>query len=186
MAVTADGGADGEVLTGVGVSGCSEPAAGRPRRIVYFHDPDAPRSASVVPSVFVAVRNASSQLLLVRRCDSGAWELPGGQVDVGESAVTAAMRETVEEAGVRVRITGLVGLYTDPGHVIRAVNGTVRQQFVVVLRADALDGIPTADLRETSEAMWVAPRLVARFPIERPVRQWIDDALRVDATPRLA
>jgi 8-oxo-dGTP diphosphatase len=41
------------------------------------------------------------------------------------------VRETVEESGVLVRVTGLVGLFTDPAHVV--VNSTgdqVRQQFV--------------------------------------------------------
>ena len=110
---------------------------GRRVRSVHFHDPHAPRATTVVPSVFVAVRGPLEQLLLVRRCDSGSWELPGGRVDVGESAMSAALRETAEESGVHAMITGLVGLYTDPEHVVRAVEGSVRQQFVVVFRARA-------------------------------------------------
>ena len=86
-------------------------------RAVYFHDPDAPPASVVVPSVFVAVRGRGGRLLLVRRCDSGTWELPGGRVDVGETAVEAAVRETAEEAGVRVLVTEIAGLFTDPGHV---------------------------------------------------------------------
>src|SRR3954449_12254408 len=96
-------------------------------RQVYFHDPLAPAASLVVPSVFVAVRWHYGTLLLVRRCDSGAWELPGGRVDVGETAVEAAVRETAEEAGVQVVVTGFAGLFTDPGHVVRAPDGEVRQ-----------------------------------------------------------
>ena len=91
---------------------------------IHFHDPDAPAATVVAPSVFVAVRNDRGKLLLVRRCDSGTWELPGGRVDVGESAVEAAVRETREESGIRVRITGLVGLFTDPACVVESVGGT--------------------------------------------------------------
>jgi 8-oxo-dGTP pyrophosphatase MutT (NUDIX family) len=58
---------------------------------IHFHDPDAPAPTVVAPSVFVAVRNDRGKLLLVRRCDSGTWELPGGRVDVGESADVAAL-----------------------------------------------------------------------------------------------
>ena len=65
-------------------------------RQVFFHDPAGPTATVVVPSVFVAVLGAGNRLLLVRRCDSGTWELPGGRVDVGESAVEAAVRETAE------------------------------------------------------------------------------------------
>jgi 8-oxo-dGTP diphosphatase len=90
----------------------------QPVRRVRFRDPDAPAATVVTPSVFVAVREEQGGLLLVRRRDSGAWELPGGRVDAGESAVVAAVRETAEESGVRVRITGLVGLFTDPAHVV--------------------------------------------------------------------
>ncbi len=66
------------------------------RRRVHFHDPAAPVATVVVPSIFVAARDSNGQLLLVRRCDSGTWELPGGRVDVGESAVVAAVREIAE------------------------------------------------------------------------------------------
>jgi 8-oxo-dGTP diphosphatase len=162
------------------------PDASRGVRSVHFHDPCAPRATAVVPSVFVAVRSPLGQLLLVRRCDSGSWELPGGRVDVGESARTAAVRETVEESGVHVRITGLVGLYTDPAHVVRAVDGGVRQQFVVVFRALGVSGVPAPDGRETCEAEWVAPRHLRDLDIAPPVRCWIDDALRTDAPPHLA
>ncbi|MHA6615886.1 NUDIX hydrolase [Pseudonocardia sp. DLS-67] len=155
-------------------------------RSVHFHDPCAPAATAVVPSVFVAVRSPLGQLLLVRRRDSGSWELPGGRVDVGESAEGTAVRETAEESGVHVRITGLVGLYTDPEHVVRAVDGSVRQQFVVVLRGRGVSGVPTADGRETSDAEWVAPRHLRDLDIPPPVRFWIDDALRADAAPRLA
>jgi 8-oxo-dGTP pyrophosphatase MutT (NUDIX family) len=44
-------------------------------------------------------------MLLVRRCDTGDWELPGGHVDPGESAPDAAVRETAEESGVTVEVT---------------------------------------------------------------------------------
>ena len=53
---------------------------------MHFHDPYAPAATVVVPSVFVAVRSWDGRLLLVRRIDSGCWELPAGRVDVGESA----------------------------------------------------------------------------------------------------
>src|SRR3954452_9124426 len=70
---------------------------GLPRiRDVYYHDPAAPPATVVVPSVFVAVHDQDDRLLMVQRCDSGDWELPGGRVDVGESAVAAAQREVAE------------------------------------------------------------------------------------------
>src|SRR3954471_1957723 len=113
-------------------------------RQVYFHDATAPEATAVVPSGFVAVRGRGGRRLLVRRCDSGTWEMPGGRVDVGETAVDAAVRETAEEAGVQVLITGIAGLFTDAGHVVRSPDGEVRQQFAVLFRARATGGVPHA------------------------------------------
>lgn len=149
-------------------------------RRVFFHDPGAPSATAVVPSAFVAV-TSGERLLLVRRRDSGRWELPGGKVDVGETAVGAAVREAAEESGVRVRITGLVGLFTDPQHVVSALDGTVRQQFVVVFRGEAQGGTPHGDPSETSDAAWVDVTDIGDLPMEPPVRAWIGTALRGDA-----
>jgi len=154
-------------------------------RQVFFHDPEAPPATVVVPSVFVAARWLGSRLLLVRRCDSGTWELPGGRVDIGETAVEAAVRETAEEAGVRVLVTGFSGLFSDPGHVVRSPDGEVRQQFAVLFRARALGGIPHGDLHETSEAAWVAPMDLPGLPMEPAARSWIDRALSIGDPPYL-
>jgi 8-oxo-dGTP diphosphatase len=154
-------------------------------RQVFFHAPGAPPATVVVPSVFVAARWLGGQLLLVRRCDSGCWELPGGRVDVGESAVDAAVRETAEEAGVQVLITGLAGLFSDPGHVVRSPDGEVRQQFAVLFRARPLRGIPRGDMHETSEAAWLAPIDIPGLDVEPAARVWIDHALSVGDTPHL-
>jgi ADP-ribose pyrophosphatase YjhB (NUDIX family) len=152
----------------------------------FFHDPDAPPATVVVPSAFCAARDTAGRLLLVRRCDSGTWELPGGQVDVGETAVRAAVRETLEESGVSVMVTGMVGLFTDPGHVVRARIGTVRQQFVVVFSARPTAGTPRGDAHETSDAAWVDIADLPRLAIESPIRGWIASALSEDVLPQLA
>nr|BFF21903.1 hypothetical protein GCM10025730_54240 [Promicromonospora thailandica] len=50
------------------------------------------------------------------------------------------MRETEEETGYRVRITGLVGIYTDPRHVIVYSDGEVRSQFSICMRGAVTGG----------------------------------------------
>lgn len=155
-------------------------------RRVHFRDPDAPVATVVTPSVFVAVREEQGRLLLVRRCDSGAWELPGGRVDVGESAVEAALRETAEETGLRVRITGLVGLFTDPAHLVEAATGgEIRQQFVVCFHGWAVRGRPRPDGHETADAAWYDPADVAALALEPGARRWIHHALAGASEPHL-
>jgi 8-oxo-dGTP diphosphatase len=153
---------------------------------VYHHDPSVPPATVVTRSVFVAVRGVSGRLLLLRRCDSGVWELPGGRVDVGETAVQAAVREAGEEAGLRVLVTGLIGIFTDPGHVIRTLTGDIRQRFAVVFHARAVGGHPHPDMRATSEAVWVAVADLPHLPVEPPCRLWIAAALARGEQPQLA
>src|ERR1700750_1374897 len=130
------------------------PGPGRPGvRREYDHQPDAPAASCVAPSAFAAARDITGRLLLVRRCDTGDWELPGGHVDPGESAADAAVRETAEESGITVQVTGLAGIYTDPGHVIADPrDGLVRQPFAVCFHAQPLSGSPGGDQAETSDA----------------------------------
>ena len=163
----------------------TERAAGR--RQVFFHDPSAPVASVVAPSVFAVVRRGDGRLLLVRRLDSGVWELPGGQVDVGETASGTAVRETAEEAGVDVVVTGIAGLFTDPGHVVRGVGGQVRQQFVLLLRARPVGGAPRGDQQETSAAAWVAIGDLRGLDMEPAVCAWLDQVLDDDggAAPHL-
>ena len=51
------------------------------------------------------------RVLLVRERSDGKWAMPGGFIDLGESPSEAASRETVEEAGLEVRATRLVGVF---------------------------------------------------------------------------
>jgi len=140
------------------------------RRIDHHHDPDAPPATSIVPSVNVAVTNDAGELLLIRRTDNDNWALPGGAVDIGESLAQAAVRETKEETGVDCEITGLSGIYTDPGHVILYTsNGEVRQEFSVVLEARATGGQP-APSGETSEVRWAALDSLGTYEMDRSMR----------------
>ncbi|MGH3716611.1 MAG: NUDIX domain-containing protein, partial [Micromonosporaceae bacterium] len=59
----------------------------------YLDDPQAPRANSLVVAVGAAVRNAKSEILLIKRGDNGLWALPGGAQDIGESTSEAAVRE---------------------------------------------------------------------------------------------
>ena len=49
-----------------------------------------------MPSVNVVVTNPAGKVLLIRRSDNDNWAVPGGAIDLGESLVQAAVRETRE------------------------------------------------------------------------------------------
>jgi ADP-ribose pyrophosphatase YjhB (NUDIX family) len=57
---------------------------------------------------------------------------PGTARGFAQSTSDAAVRETAEESGITVEVSGLAGIYTDPGHVIAGPHaGLVRQPFAV-------------------------------------------------------
>jgi ADP-ribose pyrophosphatase YjhB (NUDIX family) len=141
-----------------------------PRRIDFHNDPDAPPANSIVPSVNVAVTNDAGQVLLIRRSDNDNWALPGGAVDLGESLTQAAIRETLEESGIDCEVTGLSGIYTDPGHILLYTsNGEARQEFSIVLTARATGGQPTPS-SETSQVRWVPQAELAGYQMDQSMR----------------
>lgn len=130
----------------------------------YFDDPEAPKSNSVVPSVTAVIVNDQGELLLIHKTDNDLWALPGGGHEAGESISDTVVREVKEETGVDVEVIDLVGLYTDPRHVMAYDDGEVRQQFSICFRARPKGG----SLRTSSESKavrWVAPEDLERLNI---------------------
>ncbi|MFE9385650.1 NUDIX domain-containing protein [Streptomyces sp. NPDC007025] len=125
-------------------------------RIDYYQDPAAPAANSVVPSVTATVQDAEGRLLLIHKTDNDLWALPGGGHDVGESISETVVREVEEETGIRVEVLSVVGLYTDPKHVMAYDDGEVRQQFSICFRAQPVAGTLRTS-SESKEVRWVNP-----------------------------
>ena len=75
------------------------------------------------------------KVLLTRRTDNDRWCLPGGRMEAGESAAEACEREVLEETGLTVRVTRLVGVYSDPNQLVIYPDGNKVQ--IVVLNFEA-------------------------------------------------
>jgi ADP-ribose pyrophosphatase YjhB (NUDIX family) len=155
------------------------------RRIDYYDDPAAPPANSLVPSVNVVVTNATGQVLLIKRSDNDNWAVPGGAIDFGESLIQAAIRETKEETGIDCEVTGLVGIYTDPKHVVLYTsNNEVRQEFSILVKARALGGVPTPS-DESREVKWVTHESVTSYPMDRSMSVRIKHYLNGADVPHL-
>ncbi|MFG2542225.1 NUDIX domain-containing protein [Streptomyces sp. NPDC048594] len=125
-------------------------------RIDYFRDPNAPKANSVVPSVTAVVRDDAGRLLLIHKTDNDLWALPGGGHDIGERVADTVVREVREETGIDVEVDNIVGLYTDPQHVLAYDDGEVRQQFSICFHAHPIGGsVRTSS--ESKEVRWIDP-----------------------------
>jgi ADP-ribose pyrophosphatase YjhB (NUDIX family) len=141
------------------------------RRIDYLDDPEAPKANSLVPSVNVGVINELGEVLLIRRTDNENWAMPGGAMDIGETIAEAGVRETREETGIECEIVGLVGVYTNPRHVMHYTsNDEVRQECSLVFAARPVGGEPTTS-SESREVRWVAPSEIDRYQMHPSMRQ---------------
>lgn len=114
--------------------------------------PDRP-----IPGVGAVVLRESpgrAEVLLVRRSTeplAGSWSLPGGAIELGETAREACAREVLEETGLAVRTLAEVETFDI---ILRDDGGRVRFHYLIV---DILCRILTGELHagaDASEAVW--------------------------------
>jgi ADP-ribose pyrophosphatase YjhB (NUDIX family) len=151
-------------------------------RTDYYRDPSAPVANSIVVAVTAVVVDEGGRLLFIRRSDSGLYAIPGGAVELGETLTAAVRREVFEETGIRVEVTGLVGVYSDPEHVIEFSDGEVRQEFSVCFRGVPVGGALRTS-SESSAVLWVAPAEVAGLDVHPSIRLRVRHGLDARSGP---
>src|SRR5215469_1683850 len=140
----------------------------------YFYDPEAPKPNSIRPAAAVALFDSDGNILLLRRKDNDKWTMPGGTLDFGESLTDCAIREVREETGLEIRITGLIGTYTDPHVWIAYTDGEVRQEFTFVYVAEIQSGELKID-DESKEAASVPLSSAVELPLVQSQRRRLKD-----------
>ena len=116
-------------------------------------------------------------VLLVRRVDTGQWSLVTGIIEPGEEPAVTARREALEEAGVEIEATRLVGV--DAMDDVTFPNEDVASFLNLTFRCRWIAGEPSALDDENTDAAWFP--LGALPPMaERYVRRL---ALAVDNRP---
>ena len=119
-----------------------------------------------VPSsffVFVVVEHQGHVLLIRERKHGQLWYAPAGGLEVGETIADAAVRETMEEAGVAIVPTGIVRVDQEWHPAENGLAGWWR----FVLRARPMGPLePKRFADEHSlEARWVRPADIPRYPL---------------------
>ncbi|WP_079159143.1 NUDIX hydrolase [Streptomyces sp. SAT1] len=153
-------------------------------RTEYYNDPEAPKPNSLVVAASAVVTDHKGKILLQRRRDNSLWALPGGGMDISDSLPGAAVREVKEETGYDVEITGLVGTYTDPRHIIAYSDGEVRRQFNVCFTARIVGGHSEIS-DESTEIRFVDPEEINTLPMHHTQKLRIRHFLENRPSPYL-
>ena len=116
------------------------------------------------------ITNEAGEMLLLRRSAAnssfvGCWELPGGKVDPGEDFATAVLRETKEETGLDVEITGLAGATEFEMPKVHVVLLCMHAQIVG-------GGIKLS--HEHDEHAWTAPDRVSALTLATATRPFME------------
>ncbi|MFN3960959.1 MAG: NUDIX hydrolase [Parvularculaceae bacterium] len=93
-----------------------------------------------------AVVFRGDDVLVIRRGKApfiGQWSIPGGGLHEGERLEDAAIREVMEETGVRIRLLGLIGVF-EALPKMREGEGFLRHMLMIDYAAEWLAGEPVA------------------------------------------
>jgi 8-oxo-dGTP pyrophosphatase MutT (NUDIX family) len=136
-------------------------------RVEYWNDSEAPKPNSLVPACGVLAVDNRGRLLLQRRSDTGQWAIPMGKQELGETPTQCAIRETLEETGIVTKVTGILGVYSDPGHIVAYTDGEIRQEWELIMLGEPVSG-------------WFAPDHLDELDIHptqrRQLRDWLERA----------
>jgi ADP-ribose pyrophosphatase YjhB (NUDIX family) len=126
--------------------------------------------------VTAVVFNKESEILLQKRVDNGDWALPGGAIDIGESAEEAVIREVREETGYAVFVVRLIGIYSDPEYTTITYPDGNTAKYVSILFECKISGGTATTSEESSEVGWFNPNHLPQ-PFHRNHEPRIHDAM---------
>jgi ADP-ribose pyrophosphatase YjhB (NUDIX family) len=98
-----------------------------------------------VPTVDIIIEYGEGIVLIKRKNPPEGWALPGGFVDYGESLEDAAVREALEETGLKVRLLRQFHTYSDPRRDPRM--HTISTVFIASASGGAKAGDDAAELK---------------------------------------
>lgn len=148
-------------------------------RIDYYNDPNAPKANSIAVAVSAFIQDDEGRILMIRRTDNDLYSIPGGQLELGETLAQAAVREVQEETGITCEVSGVIGIYSNPNHVVAYDDGEIRQEFSICFRARSLGGTLRGS-DESREVQWVSLDRLDELSVHDSIMLRIRHALKND------
>ncbi len=122
----------------------------------YYNDPSAPKpNVPLLPGAAAIIFDDHRRILIMKRSHGSYWCIPGGRMDIGESASDCCIRETKEETGLEVKIFRLIGLYTNPNSICAYPDGNVHQSYIALFECEIVGGELT-ECEETGQFHWLS------------------------------
>lgn len=115
--------------------------------LTELFDEEAWRRISPAVGVEAVVVDGDGRVLLCQRRDNQNWCLPGGVAEIGQSTSDAALRELWEEAGLRGRVSRLLGAFDGPAWGTRSKTHFVH--LVYAVECDDLVAVPGSEMLAT-------------------------------------
>lgn len=131
----------------------------------------------ICPGVAIVIFNKEGQVLLQKRADVKLWGIPSGHVEPGETVRDAAIREVLEETGLQVEITRLIGVYSEPSsQIFKYPDGRITHFVTCCFQAEVVGGNLTICPPETLDLRYFpCDNLPSDILKMHPL--WLSDAL---------
>ncbi len=147
-----------------------------PEERFFDGEPETPRpNVPLSPGVATVIFDAERRVLILKRSRGIYWSLPGGRLDIGESAQDCCIRETLEETGLKTRVIRLIASNTAPRRVVHYPDGNVHQSFVLCFEAEIIGGQLQTSF-ESESFRWIGPEDLDTIPLIPDSRLNILDA----------
>lgn len=146
-------------------------------KIEVREKPDYQWTEQVKAGIAGIIIKESSSVLLMKRADNGLWGIPSGHVEPGESVEQAIIREIKEETGLTVKVSKMIGVYSDPSsQTFIYPDGRVSHFITNCFQCEVIGGTLKKSTEEALEVRYfniheLPDNLLPMHP------RWLEDAL---------
>ncbi len=119
----------------------------------------------ILPSVTAIIFEENNRILLARHADTKHWVAPGGSIEPNEKPVDAVIREALEETGLIVEPTKILGVFGGREFEVVYSNGDRVTYVMTVYECKVIGGELKPDNYETLELRYVGAEELANFDL---------------------
>lgn len=125
-----------------------------------------------IAAVGVLIQDKDKVLLIKRGTEpgEGSWSIPGGMIELGETAREAGKREVEEEIGLKVKLDHVIGVFD---RIFLDNNGVVESHYVIMDFLGHPVGGVVKPTQEAKSYKWVRIDEADSFPTSEDIKRMI-------------